>query len=73
MLVGMDGVVLQVQRLLRSLDQCQPGAIGGLGAGQEGEGGGLLASRLGALLLDQLAQGVFCGESNALVTCRSTP
>ncbi|MNS60118.1 hypothetical protein D3C72_930990 [compost metagenome] len=32
--IGMDGVVLQIQRLLRALHQCQACAIGGLGAGQ---------------------------------------
>lgn len=55
-LVGMDGVVLQVQRLLRTLDQGQPCAVGGLGAGQEGEGGGLRPDAGWPQLLHQRAQ-----------------
>jgi hypothetical protein len=54
--VGVDGVVLQVQRLLGALDQREPAAVGGLRAAQQQEAG-FVARLVGlAALLHQVGQ-----------------
>jgi hypothetical protein len=54
--VGVDGVVLQVQRLLGALDQREPAAVGGLRAPQQQEAG-FVARLVGlAALLHEVGQ-----------------
>ena len=59
--IGVNGVVLQVQRFLGRLDQCQAAAIGRLGAGEQQKAGFKAPTRRRAALLHLGGQRGACG------------